>query len=129
MAPRIERALGAVFGLGAVKRKDSPEKDSGQDKKQEHDPQSQNQSSGDEHQRSADRQSVEKALTDLRTTRQFDQTGMRVEVLETKDGLRVRLAHADGTTVKVLTAEDFIKLKETSTGDQTPRGKILDQKF
>jgi hypothetical protein len=117
---KVERVASAVFGSLAIKRKESAE-DPTEEKKRENPDQQK------EEQAKADRQSVEKAIVDLKGTGQFTQTGMGVEVTETKEGLTVRLLHPSGTTIRTMSAEEFIKLRDASAGKA--RGKLLDQKF
>lgn len=126
---KIERTSAAILGGTAIKRKESPEKDGlANDSKRDNEKQRQ-QHEEEEQQTAADRQSVEKAMTEMRTADSFTQTGMKVEVFDSKEGLRVRLAQANGSTVKVMSAEEFMKLRQAATGIPAARGKILDQKF
>ena len=119
MSTRIERAWGAFqVGQTAVKRKDSADKE-GSGKQEHH-----KQEKRDEPEQKADREQIQKAVEDLRAAGDFTATGMKVEAFETEEGLRVRLAQPNGTTVKVMSAEEFLKLRDASVN----RGKILDQK-
>lgn len=128
MSGKIEKTWGTIFGQTAVRRKESADKD-GSSNEQNPGREKKERPADPETPKSADRQSVEKAMTDLRSENHFTETGMRVEVINSKDGLRIRLAHANGSTVKVMTAEEFMKLRESSDGEQAARGKILDQKY
>lgn len=124
MAPKIEKIWGSVFSPSAVRRKEPSDKDgSGQKKEQPRD-----QNSRDERP-SADRKSVEKAVSDLRSEESFTHTGMSVEMIESPDGLQVRLIHPSGALIKTMSADDFMRLRESSAGGPLLRGKILDQKF
>lgn len=118
---KIERVASSVFSSYAVTRKDSAEDTNDQKKR---DGQDQN-----DQRKKADRESVDKAIKDLQSAPTFTQTGIRVEVLDGKDGIRVRLAHGNGMTIRTMTAEEFLKLRDASAGDGRPRGKILDQKL
>lgn len=129
MSAKIERASAAILGNTAIKRKDAPDKDgTPRDSKREKNKQEQ-EAQDEQPETPTDRQSVEKAMTEMRTADSFTQTGMRVEVFDSKEGLRVRLAQSNGTTVKVMSAEEFMKLRQAATGILAARGKILDQKF
>ncbi|MBI3543970.1 MAG: hypothetical protein HY075_11925 [Deltaproteobacteria bacterium] len=125
MSAKIERVSGTAFGTAAIKRKESADQQgsANQQKKEQ-----QQQKPDEEQQPPADRQTVEKAMADLRSSDNFTQTGMRVEVLNTKEGLRVRLAQANGSVVKVMSAEEFMKLRDSTAGVNASPGKILDQK-
>jgi hypothetical protein len=131
VSSRIEKSWSSFFNQPTIKRKDVTDKE-GQSNQEENRKDGQKQGEdkdADQKPAPADRHSVTKAIADLQTSDKFAQTGMRVEMLETKAGLEVRLTHADGKLIKNMSAEDFIKLRDSSVGDQKPRGKILDQKF
>ena len=130
VSQKIERASAAILGSTSIKRKDTSDKDrSSGDSHREKEKKDQQPEPESEPEIAADRPSVEKAMGEMRTTDNFTQTGMKVEVFESKDGLRVRLAQANGSTVKVMTAEEFMKLRQAASGVLAARGKILDQKF
>lgn len=130
MSTRIERAWGSLLGQSALKRKEPAVKDesSGQQNQQRQQEQQGSDQERSEDQKAADRASVEKAVNDLRAADDFSLTGMKVEAFNTKEGLRVRLTHASGATIKVMSAEEFLKLRDATVGSSAP-GKILDQKF
>jgi hypothetical protein len=68
-------------------------------------------------------------MAEMRSDAKFAQSGMRVEMVATKDGMTVRLTQASGSVIKTMTADEFLKLHDAASGDKTTRGKILDQKF
>lgn len=125
MAPKIERISGGLFGATAVTRKegaereDSSKRDHKQQKEQEQ----------DEPRREVDRATVEKALAELRESGRFTQNGLRAEVVETKEGIVVRMIHPNGSVIKSMNGEEFLKLHSVSVGEKSVRGNILDQKF
>jgi hypothetical protein len=128
VAPRIERIWGNFFGRTQVRRKDSADRDNPSSGQQHHE-EPKREETRDENASGGDRETVERAISDLRAAGNFTQAGLNVEMLEEAEGLRVRLTQANGALVKVMTADEFLKLKQTSDADKAPRGKILDQKF
>lgn len=127
MALKIERVWSNLFGTQKVNpQHDRQHKNEQQkDQQKENDEQSKQQAQDE---RAKDREQVEKAAKELRESQNFQNTGMHVEVFAQFDGIKVRLSQKGGNTVKIMTAEEFLKLKDNTTKDTT-RGKILDQKF
>lgn len=123
--PRIERFWTNLFGNNIIKRKESPQDD--QQKRQNQHQQSKQDSENPKQE--IKKQDVESAIADLKKIDQFNQTGMGVELVETKEGIHVKLSHANGHTIKTMSAAEFLRLRDQSQNDQPARGKILDQKF
>lgn len=136
MAPKIEKIWGAVVSRTAIRRKDSPDRDSltpqqehNQQDRKPADEQSGERAEAQAEEKVVDRATLEKALEDMRHADHFTSTGMRAEIVASGPALFVRFLKADGTVIKVTSAEDFMKLSKTSAPEHAPRGKILDQKF
>ena len=72
---------------------------------------------------------LEKAVNDTQKDPAFTQSGLHAEIISTKDGPKIQLTHSGGNTLKILSAEEFLKLRDSSHQEDTGRGKILDQKF
>lgn len=138
MAPRIEKIWGTIFGQSGVKRKETKDRDPSQGQgydqggaNQNGDGNSpQNPDNSDQEQKLVfDRPMLEKAAEELRALPSFSQTGMKLDIIETKTGIVVRLLHGSGNLIKEMGAEEFLKLKDSSSGQSVSRGKFLDQKF
>ncbi|MEW6057353.1 MAG: hypothetical protein AB1540_12145 [Bdellovibrionota bacterium] len=130
MAPKIERVWGSLFAVNpnAVKRKEGSENGQPDDQREKRGRQNPSEEQGQKAPKQADRADVERAINDLKSADPFTQAGLRVEMMQTAEGLSVRLLQHNGTVLKTMSAEEFLKLRESSAADQT-RGKILDQKF
>lgn len=125
MALKIERVWSNLFSTDKVTQKDNQQRN---DKQKDQQPKKDENKEQASDERAKDRAHVEKAAQELRETPSFQSTGMSVEVLGKDETITVRLTQVNGTTIKVMTAEEFLKLKD-NTGKQALRGKILDQKF
>ncbi|MGE4232327.1 MAG: hypothetical protein AB7F43_03270 [Bacteriovoracia bacterium] len=88
----------------------------------------QNQEKDNQRQKPADKQVVEKAIEELNNDSDFQSTGIKAQLKEDKEGISVHMASKDGQIIKILTGEEFLRLRNGSTETPT-RGKILDQKF
>ena len=75
------------------------------------------------------RKALEDAIDSLKSSQEFTETGIGIELTETKSGLIVKMSQPNGTTIRTLSAEDFLKLRQGSENSSPVRGKILDQKF
>lgn len=137
MAPRIERVMGAIFGQSLVRRQqETADRDPSQGPGYDGNP-ANKENSGREQSpiesqaelRAVDRETLERSIKALRESSHFAQTGMQVEMINSKEGLMVKLTQASGVTIKTLTAEEFVRLEKAAGGQEQARGKILDQKF
>jgi hypothetical protein len=75
------------------------------------------------------KEDLEKAVTDMQKDPSFLSAGLHAEIITTKDGTKIHLTQAAGSNLKIMSAEEFLKLRESSTQEDSGRGKILDQKF
>jgi uncharacterized FlaG/YvyC family protein len=123
VAPRIEKAWGILFPQAVTEKQQAKDQDakSGHQKKEEKAP--------DPEERKADKKDVEKAVSDLAGTAHFAQTGMSAQIVETVNGLVVKVIQNNGQVVKIISAEEFLKLRDAATASGPARGKILDQRF
>ena len=131
MSLRIDKLWGNIFPINPRKKdlETSIERAGDQSQNQNSTQQDTHQEPKENPKKEPDRKIVEQAIYDLQLMDQFIQTGMKVEMVDSKDGLQVRLLQTNGATVKTMFASDFLRLREDSADNQSPRGKILDQKF
>lgn len=137
VSPKIEKIWGTVFGQTAIKRREAPVEDSLNAKQEGHprkDSSSDQQASSDDQseqnqEKTIDRAALEKAIGELKAAEHFAHTGMRAEIIESGPTLFVRFIKATGEIVKMMSADEFMKLNKGSSREDAPRGKILDQKF
>lgn len=71
---------------------------------------------------------VQKALKSLNEDPHFVHSGLTAKMVGSEN-IEVEFSQQNGSFVKSLTAEEFLKLRLHSEGESTARGKILDQKF
>jgi hypothetical protein len=128
VALKIEKIWGNVFGSGTVKRKESAVRDEKPDQ-QHQQPDKEDQNEAQNQDAKSDPQLVQKAIDEMKTHQNFISTGIHLDMVNTAMGLFVRFSQANGTQLKTMTAEDFLKLKTVSTATESGAGKILDQKF
>ncbi len=127
MGIRINKVLGNVFGSAQVRRKDATET-AITDRTDQDSPHQQQQQFQQQHEEPTDEE-LEKAITEMRASPSFTQTGMAAEIIKTKNGNTVCLKQGGGNVVRVMTASEFMRLKAGAEDKDSPRGKILDQKF
>ncbi len=126
MALRIQGLWSNLFG---TPRLDATyvNKDAHKERREQQNPQEQSENE-QRKQRAKDPNLVKRAAEQLRTHPEFQSKGIQILVEEQKDGIKVSLTDASGLVIKVMSAEEFLRLKEATT-EASPRGKILDQKF
>ncbi|NDD91204.1 hypothetical protein EBZ37_03875 [bacterium] len=73
-----------------------------------------------------ERMAIEKAVADFEKESQSQQHGLHASITP---GLRVVLTDVNGTVIRQLAPQDFLKLRQAGNGDSKGRGKLLDQKF
>jgi len=137
VALRIEKNWAQFLSFSSLRKKESVDTHRVQDRNQEESASEQNhqQRQGDEQKNhEKDKQSnvfstVQKGVLELQSSLPFTQTGIRIEMIDTPTGLAVRLLNPSGNLIKLMAAEDFLKLKEKKIDTHVSRGKILDQKF
>ncbi len=131
MGLRITKLFPNLTGVAPIKRKDTtdvlavvdrPDKEGNRDQYE----QNQNQQGS---KREFSKDELEKAVNDTQKDPAFTQSGLHAEIISTKDGPKIQLTHSGGNTLKILSAEEFLKLRDSSHQEDTGRGKILDQKF
>ncbi len=131
MALRIGKIWNQIFSNTAgVQRKENTGKD--ENSKHQKDDQGKQQPEEDKDffsRQGADKQFVEKAVEEFKTNEKFLQTGMNIQLVDTQKGLQIHLKQATGMTVRIMTAEDFLRMRQAQSEDSRVRGKILDQKF
>jgi hypothetical protein len=75
------------------------------------------------------REELERALNEMKSSPNFTGKGINAEIIDTVNGLTVRLNQANGSTIKTMTADEFMRLRRSSVLEDVGRGNILDQKF
>ncbi len=83
----------------------------------------------DQKQEEPNREELERALNEMKSSPNFTGKGINAEIIDTVNGLTVRLNQANGSTIKTMTADEFMRLRRSSVLEDVGRGNILDQKF
>ncbi|MBU6375819.1 MAG: hypothetical protein KGQ59_07480 [Bdellovibrionales bacterium] len=73
-----------------------------------------------------ERVAIEKAVAEFEKESQSQQHGLHASIIP---GLRVVLTDVNGTVIRQLAPQDFLKLRQGVAGDSRGRGKLLDQKY
>lgn len=130
MALKIERVWNSVISSSAaVKRKERDESGSNSGNKNPYSQKQDQEFQEELRKRAKDPQSVQSEIDSLSKEAEFTASGLRAELLTSETGLTVRLSDEKGSIIKVLSSEEFLKLRGSSSDDEVPRGKILDQRF
>lgn len=72
---------------------------------------------------------VLRAVEAFKVDSQTQATGLKASVTGHGPGLKVVLKNDEGGIVRQLSGEEFLRLREVSSGESKLRGKILDQKL
>ena len=92
--------------------------------------QKQNQNFSDEEEKEPPtREELEKAVLEMKSATSFTSTGIKAEIVNTKDGVQVQLNQPNGTAIRTMSAEEFMKMRRASILEASGRGNILDQKL
>ncbi len=130
MAFRITKLIPNISTATPVHRKDTtdvtavsdrPDKEGNRDQYQQ-----QNQQ---QEKKEFSKEDVEKAVNDMQKDPSFSKSGLHAEIITSKDGIKINLTHANGSQLKSMSAEEFLKLRDSAHREDSGRGKILDQKF
>lgn len=127
MALKIERVLG-FFNSPAIQRKDAKD-GSGNQRQRGSYSQAERDAEEELKKKAQNPQDVQAAIDELATDESFTSTGFKAELLPSSTGLTVRLTDKAGSVVKVLSSEEFLRLRGSSKDDDQARGKLLDQRF
>lgn len=130
MAFRITKLIPNITSPTPVTRKHTPdvttvgdrlEKEGNKDQYQQHNQQ--------EQKREFTKEELEKAVKEMEADPNFTKSGLHAEIITTKDGVKINLTHASGNKLRSMSAEEFLKMRESAHNEDSGRGKILDQKF
>lgn len=124
---KIERIWTNIFGSNLIRSKEDAGQESSHQKKNQY---FQNQENSQDPQgKSASKEEVEKAIDSLKSSTEFSASGVLLNVLHGEKGTTVEFIQPNGTIIKTMSGEEFLRLRGSAEGDKTPRGSILDQKF
>ncbi len=121
--PIFSRVLNAE-SADKIQRKHESAQD--QNSKNQYQQQQQNQ----KQKREYTREDVEKAVIEINASDEFKNSGLTAKILESATTeIKIGLYSNALALLREIGAQEFLDLKETSTGEKKPRGKLLDQKF
>ncbi len=78
---------------------------------------------------SATQEQVEQAARDMAKDEQTRASGIQVALEGMGPGLRVTLKDADGSVLRHMSGEEFVKLREAAREGAPKRGRLLDRKL
>lgn len=130
MAFRITKLIPNITSPSPVSRKDTQDVTVVGDRLQKEGNSDQYQQQNQkEEKREFTKDELEKAVKDMEADPNFSKSGLHAEIVTTKDGVKINLTHASGNKLKTMSAEEFLKLRDSAHHEDSSRGKILDQKF
>lgn len=128
MAFKIEKTWLQINPTSIVKRKESSIAISDLQNKNEE--QKNNQQSQNKEERKYKKEELEQAAKELSEQPFFINSGIKIEIIPTKNGFVIQMLQSSGALVRSMSAEEFMQLHlSTKSNIQGERGNILDKKY
>lgn len=121
---KIAPLIDAVSFLGRVQKKDDENRRNSRDQNPD-----QKKKKEDEKDEEQSQQSFEASVESFKNDPQTKASGLSVSTTGSGPGLRVVLKDNQGSVVRQISGEEFVKLREEVAKSSSGRGKILDRKL